>query len=113
MAVTSEVLSKYNLKSNDLNCVCNYEHIKKIASNYDSDWRSIGKYLSFSDDDLNRIDNESTTESKKIRLFEAWKDREGEKATLFRLVEAFHALQHEDIIKLISEILIPFSDTGE
>ena len=86
----NEVLLEHGLKEQDLDKKCpdtvRYEVAIQITR-----WKMIGYYFGFSSAILNAIEVENKTEEERsLALLTAWHEREGRKATYYKLISALY-----------------------
>ena len=68
------------------------------------DWKMIGYYLCFTEQKLNdiKIDNHNE-EQRRVALLDAWEQREGDRATYLKMVEALHRQGRADQVEKLCE----------
>ena len=100
----NEVLLEYGLKEQDLDKKCpetvRYEVAIKITR-----WKMIGYYFGFSSAILNAIEVENKTEEERsLALLTAWQEREGRKATYYKLISALYN-RRRDLVDFICGLI--------
>ena len=97
----NEVLLEYGLKEQDLDKKCpdtvRYEVAVRITR-----WKMIGYYFGFSSTILNAIEVENKTEEERsLALLTAWHEREGRKATYYKLISALYNRRRCDLVEFL------------
>ena len=97
-----DILSRHDLKEEELDTECSRDIRHDIAVQLGADWEVIGCYMNFSLDELRDIDRENgSQEMCRLSLLDAWHKREGEGATYLKLARAFHRRKRRDLVDLL------------
>ena len=97
-----EILSRHELKEEDLDRECPRDIRNDISVEFGADWEMIGLYLEFSLDELGDIRQQhSSQEICRVALLDIWGKRKGEGATFLKLARAFHRRKRRDLVDLL------------
>ena len=100
-----EIVLANGLEKRQLKLKCS-QYIKLRISQEVSDWKMIGMLLGFKRARLDAIDRDNRTEGqRKIALFEAWSEQNGNEATYLKLAEVLLHHQRRDLVELLCELV--------
>jgi hypothetical protein len=107
LAVTvDDVISRWELKKEDLNKECTLTNDMLKIINKITDWKVIGTYLGIPTEKLVSIEEENRTEEqRRIAVLKTWKEREGSRATYLKLVATFNLKGRNDLIEDICRMI--------
>lgn len=93
-----DILCRHGLERRDLERKCSAE-VRLALAELLNDWKMVGHYLGFTTQKLNdiKLDNDNE-EQRRVALLDAWEQQEGQRATYFRLAEAFHHRKKSDLV---------------
>ena len=98
-----EILSRYGLKETDLDRECPRSVRDEIALRLD-DWEMVGRYLEFTMEKLRDISRENASQDLcKVSLLDAWKKREGKRATYLKLASVLYQRNRRDLVEFLCE----------
>ena len=96
-----KILSRHGLKRDHLECVCPRDVRIRVAVKL-KDWKMVGYYFGFKNEELAAIDREYETEDqRKVALLDAWSAREGSGASCLKLADVLHERGRNDILELL------------
>ena len=106
------ILRMYGLERRHLQLACPRDIKLRIAERI-SNWKMIGTLLGFDRIRLYAIDRENHTEDeRKVALFDAWSERDGNEATCLKLAEVLLSNQRRDLVEVLSCELVKIKETN-
>ena len=100
-----DILSKHDLKREDLDTKCPRNIMYDIAIKID-DWKTAGNFLSVPKEKLAAIEEDNQkAEQRRVALLTTWHECHGENATCLMLMIALHKLARRDLIDKLCTLL--------
>lgn len=100
-----ELLFHHGLKDKELQLVCPRHVRDKIALKL-ADWKITGRFFGLPREKLTAIEHDNDTEEqRRVALLDVWGEREGKRATCFKLAEVLHQGERSDLVEVLCDAI--------